>query len=149
MLEYDFDNSVGIWIHLANHAYMRLLTERLARYDITYRQAQVLGYIAMHGPMSQTDLATYMNIEPPSLVGILDRAEEAQLIERRPCPEDRRVKHIHVLPTAKKTWKNIVKCATEVRQQAIQGISESEVRTLRRLLEKVQQNVSIEATAPS
>lgn len=142
MLQYDFDQSVGYWIATAHQSYMRVFNERLAPYGITYRQAQLLGWLAVEGPMSQTDLATRMLIEPPSLVGILDRAEEAGLIERRPCPDDRRRKLVHTLPAAEQVWARIAQCGREIRRQAVAGLSEEEIATLRHLLEKVRENVT-------
>lgn len=146
MLDYDFDSSVGFWIATANQAYMRLFHDRLAPHGITFRQAQVLGWLAVDGPMSQTSLASRMLVEPPSLVGILDRAEEAGLIERRPCADDRRVKFIHAMPTAKRVWKKIADVGREIRKQATDGMTPSEVETLHRLLQKVKENVSQETS---
>ncbi|MCO6044531.1 MarR family transcriptional regulator [Aeoliella sp. ICT_H6.2] len=148
MLRYDFDDSVGYWITSSHQAYMRAFNDRLEPHGITFRQAQLLAFLAMEGrPLSQTELAARMLIEPPSLVGILDRAEEAGLIERRCCDQDRRRKLIHILPTAQKVWKQIAKCGREIRQQAVKGLSEDEVKTLRYLLDKVRENVSSDETA--
>lgn len=142
MLQYDFDESIGYWIANAHQSYMRAFNERLEPHGITFRQAQLLAFLAMDGPLSQTELACRMLIEPPSLVGILDRAEEAGLIERRGCDKDRRRKLIHTLPPAQKVWKQIAKCGREIRQQAVEGLTVEEVQTLRHLLEKVRENVS-------
>jgi MarR family transcriptional regulator for hemolysin len=98
--------------------------------------------LALDGPLSQSELAARMLIEPPSLVGILDRAEEAGLIERRPCPDDRRRKLVHPLPASEKVWKRIVQCGRELRRQAVEGLSAEEVKMLRYLLAKVRENVT-------
>jgi MarR family transcriptional regulator for hemolysin len=71
MLEYDFENSVGFWICTASNAFQRAFNEELAPQGVTFRQAQVLGCLALEGSLSQTDLADRMRIEPPTLVGIL------------------------------------------------------------------------------
>lgn len=142
MLEYDFDASIGYWLTTTHQAYMRAFQERLAPYGITFRQAQVLGWLAYDGPMSQTDLASRMLIEPPSLVGILDRAEEAGLIERRACEVDRRRKLVHLLPASEGAWQLLVRCGREMRNLACDGLSDEEVETLKYLLGKVRQNVA-------
>ncbi len=142
MLQYDFDESVGYWLATAHQAYMRVFNDQLAPHGITFRQAQMLGMLATEGPLSQSALAARMLIEPPSLVGILDRAEEAGLIERRPCPADGRRKLVHPLPAADKVWKQIAACGREIRRQAVEGLSKDEVETLRYLLAKVRENVT-------
>jgi len=147
MLEYDFDQSIGYWLVASHQAYTRAFNERLSPHGVTFRQAQLLGCLALEGPMSQTALAARMLIEPPSLVGILDRAEAEGWIERRPCSEDRRRKLIHTLPAAESVWKKIAKVGREIRSQAAADLTADEVETLRYLLDKVRQNVTVENAA--
>jgi MarR family transcriptional regulator for hemolysin len=149
MLQYEFEDSVGYWLASAHHSYMRVLNEHLEPHGITYRQAQLLGYLVKDGAMSQSELASRMMIEPPSLVGILDRAEEAGLIERRSCNNDRRRKLIHTRPAAQQVWAKIVACSRAIRRQALQGLNPQEIDSLRHLLMKVRENVSSDAPVAS
>ncbi|WP_146591200.1 MarR family winged helix-turn-helix transcriptional regulator [Posidoniimonas polymericola] len=142
MIKYDFEESIGYWLTVTHQAYIRNLESTLAPHGITFRQAQVLGYLAIEGPLSQAELASKMLIEPPSLVGVIDRMEANELIERRPCPNDRRKKIIHTLASANRVWKKVVKCAKQVRSQATDNLTEREQATLKRLLEKVRNNVT-------
>ncbi|MCA9236550.1 MAG: MarR family transcriptional regulator [Planctomycetales bacterium] len=141
MLFYDFENSVGFWLVGAHQAYMRAFNERLAPQGVTFRQAQVLGWLAVEGPQSQADLACRMLIEPPSLVGVLDRMERDGWIERRACPQDRRKKLVAALPAAGRVFKRITQVGREMRAKATAGLTDREVETLRTLLARVQQNV--------
>jgi MarR family transcriptional regulator for hemolysin len=141
LLSYDFQQSLGYWLMMAQHAYMRAFTDQIAPHGITYRQAQVLGWLALEGPLSQAELAGRMLIEPPSLVGVLDRMSEGRLIERRSCPDDRRKNLIHPLPAAEEVWTKLAECGRHIREQARQGMSDEEVETLKRLLNRMRQNV--------
>ncbi len=143
MLDYDFQDSIGYWLITTHQAYLRAFNEKLAPQGITFRQAQVLGWLAAEGPLTQTELAARMLIEPPTLVGILDRAEQAGLIKRRVSRTDRRSKEVHLLPGAKILWEKIVQCGREMRSQATDGLSAKEVDMLIQLLEKVRNNVSV------
>lgn len=143
LMQYDFDESVGYWIASANQAYMRAFQEKLSPHGITYRQAQVLGWLVVEGPLPQVELAARMLIEPPSLVGIVDRMVNAGLIERRTCKEDRRKNLIHLLPASENMWSQIAECGRAMRADATRGLSEEECQTLRRLLKKVRENVAI------
>jgi MarR family transcriptional regulator for hemolysin len=138
---YDFDQSVGVWLTLATQAYHRAINDELAPHGITYRQTQVLGWLALDGEMTQADLAAKMFIEPPTLVGVLDRMERAGWIVRRCCDSDRRKKYIQITPAADPTWDKIVQCARRVRARATAGMSEHEMALLKRLLERLRQNV--------
>ncbi|MAT68030.1 MAG: MarR family transcriptional regulator [Planctomycetaceae bacterium] len=141
MLDYDFENSVGFWLVGAYQAYMRAFNERLAPQGITFRQAQVLAWLAQAGPLPQNELATRMLIEPASLVGVLDRMERDGWIERRPCPHDRRKKFVAPLPAATRVWRKVAEVGRQIRATATSGMTATEVETLRDLLARVQDNV--------
>jgi MarR family transcriptional regulator for hemolysin len=141
MFHYDFEESVGTWLTLSTQMYHRAVSDELAPHGITYRQSMVLGWLALEGDLSQTELATKMMVEPPTLVGILDRMERDGWITRHNCPGDRRKKIIRANPAAEPVWQRIVECALRVRQRAIEGFSERELAMLKSLLRRVQQNL--------
>ena len=143
MLDYDFENSVGFWVITAANEYQRAINDELAPEGITYRQCQVLGCLAYAGPLPQSELAERMHIEPPTLVGILDRMERDGWIRRQPCPKDRRRKLIHPQAAAQPVWGKMVTVARKVRKRAARGMTGAEMATLKRLLSKVEQNLKI------
>ena len=141
MLEYDFENSVGFWVCQASHALQRAFNEELAPQGVTFRQAQILGCLALEGKLSQTDLADRMRIEPPTLVGILDRMERDGWIKRGGDKTDRRRKLVEVLPAAKPVWIKIVAVAKQVRARATRGMTQAQLAQLKKLLAVVQMNL--------
>lgn len=145
-LQYDFDQSIGYWVTLAAHAIHRALDEELAPQGITFRQSQVLAWLALEGELCQVDLAAKLMIEPPTLVKVLDRMERDNWITRTSCLSDRRKKMIRPNQKAGDVWSKIVDGALRVRRQALTGISEEELHTLIRLLRQVLVNLG--ATIP-
>jgi MarR family transcriptional regulator, transcriptional regulator for hemolysin len=141
VLEYDFENSVGYWVCQASHALQRAFNEELAPQGVTFRQAQVLGSLALEGRLSQTDLAERMRIEPPTLVGVLDRMERDGWIRRSGDKSDRRRKLIEVLPAARPVWTKIVAAAKRVRARATRGMTATQLAQLKKLLAAVQTNL--------
>jgi len=141
VLEYDFENSVGYWVCQASHALLRAFNEELAPQGVTFRQAQVLGCLALEGRLSQTDLAERMRIEPPTLVGILDRMERDGWIRRDGDKSDRRRKLVEVMPAAKPAWTKIVTVAKRVRSRATRGMTPTQLAQLKKLLAAVQANL--------
>ncbi|MCG8586352.1 MAG: MarR family transcriptional regulator [Pirellulales bacterium] len=142
MLDYDFDESPGYWLIMAAEAYQRAVNEELAPHGITFRQCQVLGYLSLEGTLSQCELADRMRIEPPTLVGILDRMERDGWIRREPCPDDRRRKRIHPLPEAEPVWAKIIACGQQVRARSVDGLSDAERQQLKSLLTRVRKNLT-------
>lgn len=142
MLDYDFEDSPGYWLIMAAEAYQRAVNDELAPHGITFRQCQVLGYLALEGALSQCELADRMRIEPPTLVGILDRMERDGWIRREPCAEDRRRKRVHPTPEAEPIWAKIVACGRQVRARSVAGLSEAERAQLKKLLSRVRKNLT-------
>lgn len=147
MLDYDFENSVGFWVTTTANEFQRAINDELAPQGITYRQCQVLGFLALEGPLPQCKLAEHMRIEPPTLVGILDRMERDGWICREGDPGDGRRKLIRPEPAAKPVWARMVAAAKRVRKRAARGLSASEMATLKRLLSSVRQNLKDHHTA--
>lgn len=141
-MDYDFHQSLGYWLTLATQAYHRAVCEELAPHGITYRQSMVLGWLAIEGELSQTELASRMMVEPPTLVGILDRMERDGWIARHDCPADRRKKLIRAEPAAEPAWQRIVECALRVRRSSTDGLSATQLSTLLDLLQKVHENLT-------
>lgn len=145
MLQFDYEESVGYWLTLATGAFHRALTEEVAPHGITYRQSQVLAWLVIDGELSQAELATKMMVEPPTLVGILDRMERDGWITRNSCATDRRKKLIRATAAAEPVWEKIAECGKRVRTRATSQLTDEELQLLKGLLGRVQQ--SLEANA--
>src|SRR5688500_16496829 len=105
MLNYDFEESIGYWLCVTAGAMQQAINDELSKHGITYRQFQVLGWLAHDGEeLTQAELAAKMMIEPPTLVGLLDRMEQQGWITRVGCPSDRRKKLVRLGPAAEAVW---------------------------------------------
>ena len=142
MLQYDFKKSVGYWSNVTSQAFQRALNEEVRPLGITWRQCQVLAWLALEGRLSQAELAERMGIEPPTLVGILDRMERDGWIQRESCPGDRRKKIVVATAEAEPIWDEIATCARRVRQRATRGLTPEQVESLVAMLDLVQQNLN-------
>ena len=139
--KYDFEQSVGYWLSVCTNAMQRVLGERLAPYGITFRQMQVIAWLMKEGRQSQTELATRMMIEPPTLAGILSRMESCGWISRSQCIEDRRKNWIEPTTKVEPIWNKIAAIAKEVRAEATNGLTDKEISELFRMLKKIQKNM--------
>ena len=92
--EYDLEDSVGYWIACTAHSFRRALEDVLVEEKITFRQWEVLAWLAENGAQSQVQLAERVGIETQTLVGVLQRMERDGWLERQNCSEDRRRKRI-------------------------------------------------------
>ena len=141
MLHYDFEQSIGYWMVTTAHALERALNEELARHGITFRQWQVLAWLAHEGELAQSELADRMQVQAPTLVGILDRMERDGWIVREACSSDRRKKIVRPTPRVEPVWSKMVACAREVRSRATQGIESEQLEQVMEVLGAIQVNL--------
>jgi MarR family transcriptional regulator for hemolysin len=139
--DYDFEDSLGYWLTVATQALHRTIGNQLAPQGITFRQAQVIGWLVLTGELSQGELVKRMMIEPPTLVRLLDRMEAAGLIVRVGDPSDRRRRIVQLTEAAGPIWSQIAATLRAVRQTAAQGLTPEEQSQLMQLLRKVQANL--------
>ncbi len=148
MLEYDFEASPGYWLTMTTQALHRALNNELAPTGITYRQSQVIGWLVLEGDQTLSELATRMMIEPPTLVGILERMERNGWIARVGCEDDRRRKLIRLTPAAEPVWERIVECIYRVRAAAFAGLDSEQIERLMGLLRQIHENLVSPTAVP-
>src|SRR5262245_25048784 len=120
----------------------RALNDELANEGITFRQWEVLAWIALEGELSQAELADRLGIEAPTLVGILDRMQRDGWLDRYNCPNDRRKKRIRATDKAESVWARMVECARKVRLQARGGLTQDELDQFKSLCERIRANLA-------
>lgn len=143
MLQYDFENSVGYWICTTSHAMRRTLEGRLQEQGITFRQWEVLAWLACDGNVSQAELAECMGIEPPTLAGVLARMERDGWVDRRCCDDDRRRNRLVPTPKAEEVWQRALRICHDVRAQATAGFTAAELALFKKLCGDIRENLSV------
>src|ERR1700733_11028221 len=139
-----WERSMGFLLHDVARL-MRKRFEQHARANhlgLTRSQASVLGRLSRQEGINQVTLAQQMEIEPITLVRLLDRLQAAGLVERRPDPSDRRARVLFLTPAARPLLERIWTLAAVVREEAMAGLSEPERDRLIELLLKIKSNLS-------
>jgi DNA-binding MarR family transcriptional regulator len=91
--------------------------------------------------ISQKRLSELADIEPMTLVRILDRMEAEGYIERRADPADRRARALFVTPKASPLLNQIWAVGSATRNEMLTGLSTEERNTLMGLMERVHENL--------
>lgn len=150
MLNHDVEKSIGYWAFVVFRDFERALNVELAPHGITLRQSQVLSWLAIHGDLTQVQLAELMRLEPPTLVRILDRMERDGWIGRHADSVDRRKKWIRPTKQVEPVWQKVRQCIKRVRAQATEGVSEQKQRVTLEVLSAMHGNLTeaqlVEAT---
>jgi MarR family transcriptional regulator for hemolysin len=77
--------------------------------------------------LTQRELAKLMAIENPTLVRLLDSLEQQNLIERRPCPNDRRARRLHLTPAGTSFMNVLNERAAQLREEMLDGLSDQSI----------------------
>jgi DNA-binding MarR family transcriptional regulator len=122
---------------------MRKRFEQKARsLGLTRSQWQVLAHLARHEGIGQSALADILEIEPITLGRLLDRLENAGLVERRANPRDRRAWQLFLADKAHPILDQVWELAGETRDEAMAGLTPSEQDRLLTMLLTIRSNLS-------
>lgn len=120
---------------------------RAAELGLTRAQWQVLAHLARCEGVNQATLAQILELQPITLVGLLDRLEAAGLVRRSPDPRDRRVRVLHLTPAARPLLERMQALGASVRAEAMAGLSEVERDQLIATLLKLKSNLTMRTAA--
>jgi DNA-binding MarR family transcriptional regulator len=101
------------------------------------QQFAAMVVIATNPGMAQQDLVEATNIDPSTMVAMLDALEQDGLAERRPHPTDRRKRALHLTAKGKRKLDDARTAAQRVGQETFGVLEAAEFRELHRLLRKL------------
>lgn len=91
--------------------------------------------------LSQVDLADVLELQPISLVRLLDRLVEHGLVERRSDPRDRRANRLFLTPSGRQLADDLDSLRDAIATDVLQGVSaaalESSLKTLRDVKDRI------------
>ncbi len=144
--------TLGFMLHDASRLMRRRFVQRArdAGLPLNRSEAMVLGEIARTEGVNQATLAARLDMEPISLVRLLDRLEAMGLAERRPQPRDRRSRTLWLTEAGQPMVERIQAIRREVRAEALSGLSPDAAARLNEALLRVRASLAevCEATEP-
>ena len=94
---------------------------------------------------TQRELKTYLNLNPSTVSGIIQRLEKKGLIARLPKLEDKRVANLALTAAGEKILKHIPPLLHERLTLQLTKLDESELESIETMLEKLVQMLQIQA----
>jgi DNA-binding MarR family transcriptional regulator len=123
---------------------------RAAEIPLNLAQAKALVRLEKNEGVSQARLAELAEVDPMTMVRILDRMEAEGLLERRPDPADRRARCLYLTAKAKPILGEIWRLSDEIRAEIFAGVSQAEREQFMTVLQRLYDNISqLEGPAPS
>jgi MarR family transcriptional regulator for hemolysin len=122
------------------HALRKAFDRLAVGLGVTRAQWKVLFKLTRKPGLRQVELADLLELEPITLCRIVDRLEEAGLVERVRDPEDRRAWRLHVTAQAQPLIDKLQNVGTVLVDQAFSGIDPKDIEITRRVLAQAREN---------
>lgn len=122
----------------------RLFDRMLAKADIDAfngAQGRILYVLWQQDGITISKLSAQTSLANTTLTSMLDRMEAAELIERRPSPEDRRAQLICLTEKARSLQADYDRLSEQMNRVYYQGFTEDEILLLEGYLERVLHNL--------
>lgn len=133
------------YLIMAEHSmFQKELLAKLKASELTIGQPKVLDYLKDHDGTSQKDIARGCHIEPGTLTTLLNRMEEAGLVERRMMNGNRRSLYVFLTDKGKEQLELVTAAFAEMEAEAFRGLSETERKTFMDLFLRIYANTSRE-----
>ena len=127
-------------LHQTANTWRNLLDNRLKPLGLSQAKWRTLLHLSLSDqPLTQTALAQRMGIEAATLVGLLDRLEQDEWLERRQKALDRRVKTIHLTEKAQVMSLHIQAVANQLRDELLFDIPQQELATCIAVLQRIKE----------
>jgi DNA-binding MarR family transcriptional regulator len=122
------------------HALRKAFDRLAVGLGVTRAQWKVLFKLTRIPGLRQVELADMLELEPITLCRIVDRLEEAGLVERSRDPDDRRAWRLHVTAKAQPLIEKLQAVGAELVEQAFGGIDPKDIEIARRVLAQAREN---------
>jgi len=134
--------SLGFLMSDVSRLMRRRFDERARKSGATGAQWRTLKILERHEGLNQGQLAELLEVEPITCCRMIDRLEEAGLVERRRDPADRRAWRIYLTDKARPVLEELRGIAREMIEQALQGLDARQRDELIESLNTIRSNIT-------
>jgi DNA-binding MarR family transcriptional regulator len=130
--------SVGFLLSQLGFVGSKGFSKALEPVGIDPREFLLLRFVATSEGQSQQALAERLAVPPSRMVALVDHLEDEGLIERRPDPDDRRIRGLHLTRKGRNTLERAFRVAVDFEKVLCAGLDAEEREQLIDLLQKLQ-----------
>ncbi len=133
--------TVGFLLHDVARLMRKRFEQRARGLGLTRAQWQVLVHLAQNEGIHQSGLADILEVEPITLLRILDKLEARGLIERRRHATDRRIWLLYLCEAAVPLLETLREFGALTRGEALAEVSDAEQQRLFEILTTMKGNL--------
>lgn len=135
------EKTLGFLVHDVARLLRKRFEQNARGFELTRSQWQVLAYLSRNEGIQQGALAELLEIESITLTRMLDKLQALGLTERRQHPRDRRIWQLYLTPKAGPLIEQMRHVGALTREEALQGISQTDHERLVRTLMVMKSNL--------
>jgi MarR family transcriptional regulator for hemolysin len=145
----DNKPTLGFLLHDVARFLRKRFEQRARDLGLTRSQWHTLAYLNANEGIHQGGLADILEIEPITLVRILDKLQDRGLIERRQHPTDRRIWQLYLRDAARPLIAEMKTIGEATRAEALAGLAEADRDHLVEMLCRMKLNLVAATTSPA
>ena len=114
--------------------------------DLTFSQMEILFYLEKHSDhaINQQELCDAVQVSHPTMIGLINRMEEKDLVVRRTDPHNRRSRYIEMTQKSQEILRQTRERRHRNDRMLVKGFTDEEMKELNRLLGMVYRNMQSE-----
>ncbi|KGX87226.1 MarR family winged helix-turn-helix transcriptional regulator [Pontibacillus litoralis] len=137
----DINHALGYHINVVSHFIHNKYNEKLAEYGLTSAQAKVMYFLGGYGEQIQSELQQRLYIKGSSMNGLVETLYKKDLIVKRVCESDRRVKLISLTDKGKALEGKLWDVLEELEVQLVDGFNKEERQVMISWLKRMKENI--------
>lgn len=138
---FGMSDSIGFLLSDVSRLLRRRFDERARAIGVTRAQWRMLTALSRHEGATQGTLAELLEVEAITLCRMVDRLEDAALVERRRAPDDRRAWNIYLTDKSRPLLAQLRALGDEVGARALAGVAPADQAALAATLERIRRNL--------
>lgn len=138
----DMSDDIGFLLGDAARLLRRSFDERARVMGVTRPQWRVLALLKRFDGSTQVTVADMLDVEPITLGRMIDRLQDAGLVERRADPADRRTWRLHLTPEGEQKIEALRPTALALFDDALAGLDAAQREELEAMLNIVRANLT-------
>jgi DNA-binding MarR family transcriptional regulator len=124
----------GPWLNALGRRLWAESEKATAAHDLRGRHVMTLILLSEQGALPQSELVTGLDMDPTTVVGLLNELERDGLVQRRRSTEDRRRHTVALTPKGAKKLADFEAILVEVEKRVLSNLTEAQRMTLHDLL---------------
>lgn len=136
------NDDLGFLLGDAARLLRRSFDARARTMGVTRPQWRVLALLKRFDGSTQVTLADMLDVEPITLGRMVDRLQEAGLVERRADPADRRAWRLHLTPKGEQKIEVLRPTALALFDDALVGLNDMQRGELESMLNVIRANLT-------